>query len=277
MTRPGQPPGASPGRPCVLVLAGVDPSGGAGVFADVQAIAAMGAHALPVVTVLTVQDNNRVYAIYPVPPDQVQAQAAALMAAVPVAAVKIGIVGSRANADCIAALLAQMTALYPALPVILDPVLASGHGDILSQEDAVMVLAPLIAHATLITPNLPEAVALCGGLTDPAAQAHALLAQGARHVLIKGGHGAGSVVTNDWYAADGTTRSWRWPRLDGAFHGSGCTLASAIAGLLAGGASMADALAQGQAYCHQTLVQAFAIGSGQLVPERTLTFLKEPA
>ena len=264
-------------RVCVLVLAGADPSGGAGVYADVQAIAAVGAHALPVITVLTVQDNNHVLALHPVPAAQVLAQAEALLATIPIAAVKIGIVGSRANADCIAALLVRIKAAQPGLPVILDPVLASGHGDALTREDAVAVLEPLLCHATLITPNLPEAAALCHGVTDPAAQAAALFCRGASHVLIKGGHGEGDAVVNHWFAADGTTRSWHWPRLNGAFHGSGCTLASAIAGLLAGGSGMEAALGEAQAYCHQALESAFCIGPGQRIPARTFTLNKEPA
>ncbi|MES2832502.1 MAG: hydroxymethylpyrimidine/phosphomethylpyrimidine kinase [Pseudomonadota bacterium] len=272
---------SAPARPCVLVFAGVDPSGGAGVYADVQAIAATGAHALAVVTVLTVQDHNRVHAVYAVPTSQVQAQAEALMAAVPIAAVKIGIVGSRANAECIAGLLIRLKLINPDLPVVLDPVLASGHGDALTREDALAVIEPLLAHATLITPNLPEAAALCHSLPQdsrhdshpsglPNSQsAAALIARGAQHVLIKGGHGLGDSVVNAWFASDGRHRTWEWPRLPGEFHGSGCTLASAIAGQLARGVAIEQAIAQGQAYCQQTLEQAFAIGPGQQIPNRT--------
>jgi hydroxymethylpyrimidine/phosphomethylpyrimidine kinase len=261
----------------VLVFAGADPSGGAGVYADVQAIAAAGAHALPVITVLTVQDNNRVHAIHPVPAEQVRAQAAALIAAIPIAAVKIGIVGSRANAECIAALLVQLKAAQPGLSVVLDPVLASGHGDALTREDAVVVIAPLLPHATLITPNLPEAMALCGGATDPAEQAAFLIARGAQHVLIKGGHGAGDTVVNRWFGAEGASQAWASPRLQGEFHGSGCTLASAIAGRLAQGAAMRDAIEAGQSYCHAALAHAFAIAPGQAIPDRTFDSLKESA
>jgi len=266
----------------VLVFAGADPSGGAGLYADVQAIAAMGAHALPVVTVLTVQDNNRVYAVAPVTPDQVLAQAEALLATLSIAAVKIGIVGSRRNAECIASILKKLKATRPSLLVVLDPVLASGHGDALTREDALGVIAPLLGYATLITPNLSEAMALTGGVNDPAGQASALFERGATNVLIKGGHGSGETVANHWFSADGATRTWHWPRLDGAFHGSGCTLASAIAGLLAAGSSMVDAIDDGQAYCQQTLHSAFAIGAGQHIPNRTFNshffnLTKEPS
>lgn len=266
-----QPMSQPASRRCVLVFAGVDPSGGAGVYADVQAIAATGAHALPVVTVLTVQDNNHVHAIYPVATGQVVAQAQALIAAMPIAGVKIGIVGSRANAEGIAALLVTLKARQPGLPVVLDPVLASGHGDALTREDAVSVIEPLLAHATLVTPNLPEAAAMSDGLADPAAQAAALFARGAKHVLIKGGHGGGDAVVNIWFSAAGESRAWVWPRLPGAFHGSGCTLASGIAGALAAGTGMEQAIDQGQSYCHASLEQAFSIAAGQLIPNRTFT------
>ncbi|MBC7574609.1 MAG: hydroxymethylpyrimidine/phosphomethylpyrimidine kinase [Herminiimonas sp.] len=264
-----------PGRPCVLVFAGTDPSGGAGIYADLQAIAAAGAHALPVVTVLTVQDNNRVHAIYPLPAEQVLAQAEALIATIPIAAVKIGIVGSRANALCIAALLTQLKIVQPDLPVVLDPVLASGHGDALTRGNALSVIAPLLQHATLITPNLPEASALCPDASGPEAQAAALIARGADHVLIKGGHGEADRIANRWFAADGTTRTWQSPRLHGQFHGSGCTLASAIAGRLAAGDTMHDAIDAGLGFCDRALAQAFTIAPGQAIPARSSVIFKE--
>ena len=265
---------ALPRRACVLLFAGADPSGGAGICADLQAIAAAGAHALPVVTVLTVQDNNRVHAIHPVPVEQVRAQAEALIAAIPIAAVKIGIVGSRANALCIAALLTQLRTMRPDLPVVLDPVLASGHGDALTREDALSVIAPLLAHATLITPNLPEAAALCPDAAGPEAQAAALIARGATHVLIKGGHGEAQMIVNQWFGADGATRTWQSARLPGQFHGSGCTLASAIAGRLAIGDTMHAAIDAGLAFCDAALAQAFAIAPGQAIPARSAEFFK---
>ncbi|WP_426168992.1 bifunctional hydroxymethylpyrimidine kinase/phosphomethylpyrimidine kinase [Pseudoduganella sp. R-34] len=164
-------------RPCVLVFSGADPSGGAGMAADIQAITAMGAHALPVLTAITVQDNNRVHAVMPVAADVVLQQARALLAQVPVAAVKIGIPGSAENAQAIAMLIGELRAthraaagaapgwaqrLYSDPPVVLDPVLRSGHGDALGRDDAVQALAPLLPLATLITPNGPEAAALAG-------------------------------------------------------------------------------------------------------------------
>ena len=269
-------------RPCVLVFAGMDPSGGAGIVADAQAVAGQGAHALCVVTALTVQDNDRAYAVQPVEPELVLRQARALTAKIAVAAVKVGIPGSAANARAIAQVIGALRALQPQLPVVLDPVLASGHGDTLSRGDAVAALAPLLPLVTVLTPNAPEAQAL-SGQASAGAQARALRALGCRHVLITGGHGdgqgIGSEVVNRWFApgaASGAdagappscTQQWRWQRLDGGFHGSGCTLASAIAGQLALGLPTGVALDQAQYYCNAALRDAYSVAPGQRIPLR---------
>lgn len=291
-------------RPCVLVFSGADPSGGAGMAADIQAITAMGAHALPVLTAITVQDNNRVHAVLPVAPEVLLQQARTLLAQVPVAAVKIGIPGSAANAQAIAQLIGELRAthhqaagaapgwaqrLYSEPPVVLDPVLRSGHGDALGHGDAVQALAPLLSLATLITPNGPEAAALAargtrsGGAAVAAAghaawhgtahgsalsHAHALRALGCRHVLVTGGHEAGSeLVVNRWLGPD-CQQNWSWPRLPGTFHGSGCTLAAAVAALLALGNTMAQALAKAQGYTQRALAASYAIAPGQRIPQR---------
>lgn len=267
------PAGAPDGvRPCVLVFAGADPSGGAGLAADILAIHAQGAHALPVVTALTVQDNERVHDVLPVDADVVLRQARALTARTVIAAVKIGIPGSAANAQAIAQVLHELRAQHGALPVVLDPVLASGHGDLLSRGDAAAALAPLLALATVLTPNGPEARALAAIAGADAVQAaRALHARSGAHVLLTGGHeageGAADDVVNRWFAA-GCERSWRWPRLPGAFHGSGCTLAAALAAQLAAGVPLAQALERAQRYCHGTLAHAFAIAPGQRIPLR---------
>ena len=280
-------------RPSVLVFAGVDPSGGAGIAADLQAVAAQGAHALTVVTALTAQDNDRVFDVQPVETALVLRQARALVDKVAIAAVKIGIPGSAANARAIAGLIAQLRLRQPELPVVLDPVLASGHGDLLSRDDAILALAPLLPLVTLLLPNGPEAQALTG-LVDPAAQARELRARGCQHVLITGGHAvdrvisagmgnsdgirsgsgagkddndSGDDIVNRWYGP-GVERQWRWPRLAGGFHGSGCTLAAAAAGLLAQGLSMTQALALAQIYCQRALGASYAIAPGQRIPRR---------
>jgi hydroxymethylpyrimidine/phosphomethylpyrimidine kinase len=238
------------------VFAGLDPSGGAGISADIEAIGAQGAHALPVVTALTVQDNNRVHEVVPVDAELIARQARALASSIAISAVKIGIPGNRANAEAIAHLIRRLRDTHPLLPVVLDPVLASGHGDALSRGDALAALQPLIGVATVAVPNLPEAQAI-GPI--PCA-----------HVLVTGGHGEGESVVNRWHSANGV-RPWSWPRLAGAFHGSGCTLAAAIAGRLALGEVIEAALEAAQRYCHGTLARSYPIAAGQRIPNRQPT------
>lgn len=255
-------------RPGILIFAGSDPSGGAGLQADIQAVTAMGAHPLTVVTALTVQDNDRVFSVHPVPAALVRQQASALIDKIDVAAVKIGIVGNRANAQAIADILRGMKQCRPELPVVLDPVLASGHGDALAADDARQAILCMLPMATLVTPNLPETIALCNGDRRLDTQVDSLL----RHcpnVLIKGGHGDGPEVVNRWFCAD-DQQSWRVPRQAGDFHGTGCTLASAIAALLAHGLSMRDAIAQALAYSDRALKHAFTIADGQRIPDRSV-------
>ncbi|SFG96522.1 Phosphomethylpyrimidine kinase [Duganella sp. CF458] len=210
-------------RPCVLVFSGADPSGGAGMAADIQAITAMGAHALPVLTAITVQDNNRVHAVMPVAAEVVLQQARALLAQVPVAAVKIGIPGSAENAQAIATLIGELRAthraaagaapgwaqrLYSDPPVVLDPVLRSGHGDALGRDDALQALAPLLPLATLITPNGPEAAALAGNAARyrmPARLGAAATAGAAavKRAAAASMTGAGAAPEEVWEAAAG--------------------------------------------------------------------------
>lgn len=256
--------------PTVLVFAGLDPGGGAGLAADVLAIAAQGAHALPVATALTVQDNNLVHAVRPVDTGLVLQQAEALLATCSIGAVKIGIPGNRENARAIAGLLQRLRAVDPDVPIVLDPVLASGHGDALGAGDPVESLAELLALATIALPNEPEACAIAGLTCDGAGFPCHLGSVSCPHLLITGGHGDGRFVVNRWYRGNELLRRWRWPRLPGAYHGSGCTLAAALAGRLALGEGMFAALGAAQAYCHAALAQSFAIAPGQRIPRRFL-------
>jgi hydroxymethylpyrimidine/phosphomethylpyrimidine kinase len=256
-------------RRCVLVFAGLDPSGGAGIQADIEAIGAMGVHALPIITALTVQDNDRVFAVNPVDANILRNQAQVLIDKIQIAAIKIGIVGNKANAEVIADVIKRLRQRQPDLPVVLDTVLASGHGDALSDDNPEDAIFPLLGLATLVMPNLPEAARLCGNELPVEMQAQRLLDFGARHVLIKGGHGKGEhEVVNRWFT-HGDSHEWVWQRLPGSFHGSGCTLASAIAALLAMGKPMRETLVLAQQYAHKALESSYEIASGQRIPNRT--------
>jgi len=241
---------------CVLVFAGLDPGGGAGLAADILAIAFHGAHPLPVATAITAQDNDRVHGASPVDADWIARQAAPLLAAFEIAAVKVGIPGNAANAAAIAGIVRDLRARRPALPVVLDPVLASGHGDALGQGDAVGALHELLPLATIVLPNLPERAALG--------------AQAGRQMLVTGGHAAGDTVVNRWLVDGIEARAWHWPRLPHGYHGSGCTLAAALAARLALGDAMETALDAAQTYTHHTLAQSYALAPGQRIPRRLL-------
>lgn len=268
-------------RPCVLVFAGHDPSGGAGIQADIEAIAAQGAHALPIITALTVQDNNSVRAVYPVDERILRQQFDTLQSHIPIAAVKVGIVGSSQNAVVIAECIARLRLGTPLLPVVVDPVLGSGRGDALAVHDAVEAVRPVLRCASLLTPNLPEllrltAIDMLASTSSDEARMCYLRDEFACDVLLKGGHAEGELVCNYWlpsapgHRVQQAINSWHWPRLSGEFHGSGCTLAAAIAARLALGATMEQSLSSAQSYVQDCLEQAYQIAAGQSIPMRTM-------
>ena len=243
--------------PNVLAFAASDPTGGAGIQADVLTLAGLGCHPLTVLTALTVQDTHGVQRLQAVDAELVAEQANCLRAELPVAAFKLGVLGSAANA----AVVADMLSARARVPVVLDPVLASGRGDALADGALLEALrARLAPLATVITPNSLEARAL-GGVD-------ALLALGCRYVLVTGTHADTPEVVNTLHDARGVVREDRWPRLPASYHGSGCTLASAIAARLALGDAVPEAVRAAQDYTWHTLKRGFKPGSGQYLPRR---------
>lgn len=243
--------------PIVLTFAASDPTGGAGLQADLLTLAGMGCHPLSVLTALTVQDTAGVESLQAVDAEQVRAQADALLAETRVQAFKLGVLGSAANIRSIARLLEE----HPEVPVVLDPVLASGRGDPLADEAMLQALREeLVPQATIVTPNSLEALRLGG--------APALLDAGCEYVLVTGSHAPGEEVVNVLYDRGGVVREDRWPRLPGSYHGSGCTLASAIAAALASGLGVPEAARDAQEYTWQALAAGFRTGAGQLIPNR---------
>ncbi len=257
--------------PLVMTFAATDPSGGAGMQADILTIASMGCHPLSVVTAITVQDTSGVDDIIAMDDDWVVDQARAMLEDVPVAAFKIGLLGSVDNIPAIAEVLAD----YPDVPLVLDPVLASGRGDELVDDDMLDAMRELlIPQTTIVTPNSIEARRLAinedDENDDPSLEecAKRILAMGCEYVLITGTHEQTTKVTNTLYSANGVVRSDSWERLPGSYHGSGCTLASAIAALLAQGVDVPDAVKEAQEYTWQTLKAGFRPGMGQYIPDR---------
>src|SRR4051812_3866550 len=249
--------------PIVLTFAGSDPTGGAGLQADLLTLASMGCHPLSVVTALTVQDTHGVASLDPVDATCVREQAQRVLADMRVAAIKLGLLGSPANVQAVAAILAEHTEI----PVVLDPVLASGRGDVLATDETIAALRELIVpQSTVATPNSVEARRLANA-PSLAQSAQRLVERGAEYVLVTGTHEPGSEVINTLYDRGGVVREDRWPRLAGSYHGSGCTLASAIAAALANGLGVPEAARHAAEVSWQTLAGAFPTRSRPLIPD----------
>ena len=256
--------------PVVLVFAATDPSGGAGLQADLLTLASMGCHPAPVVTAITVQDTRGVEDILPIDAEWVADQARCVLEDMPVAAFKLGVLGS---VETIAAI-AEVVADYPDVPLILDPVLASGRGDTFANDEAIAAMRELLLpQTTIITPNSYEARRLVADERedeelDLATCARRLIAAGCEYALITGTHENTTQVVNRLFGEHGELRSDAWARLPGSYHGSGCTLASALAAALVNGLSVEDAARDAQEYTWQSLEAGFRPGMGQFVPDR---------
>ena len=257
--------------PLVMSFAATDPSGGAGLQADILTISSMGCHPLLAVTAITVQDTSGVDDVMAIDPEWVADQARAMLEDVPVAAFKIGLLGSVENIAAIAEILAD----YPDIPLVLDPVLSSGRGDELANDDMLDAMCELlIPQTTIITPNSIEARRLAldedNEEDDPTLEecAKRILRMGCEYVLITGTHEQTPKVINTLYAERGVLRSDSWVRLPGIYHGSGCTLSAAIASLLAQNVDMQEAVKEAQEYTWQTLRSGFRPGMGQHIPDR---------
>ncbi len=250
-------------EPNVLVVAGHDPSGGAGIQADIEAIAAQGGHALSLITCLTAQDTHNVRRVQPVAPLLLAEQAELLLADCPVAAVKIGLIGDLSQLPWLVELLRQL-----AVPVVLDPILRAGGGaELVGRSLAAGLREQLLPLTTVLLPNAAEARRLSGCEELDQAGA-ALLALGAANVIITGGDEPEAEAVNRWYRPGAPKTEFRWLRLSGRYHGAGCTLASALAARLALGEPLPQALESAQAYTHRCLRAARAVGQGRLIPRR---------
>ncbi|WIM04626.1 MAG: hydroxymethylpyrimidine/phosphomethylpyrimidine kinase [Candidatus Nitricoxidivorans perseverans] len=259
--------------PIVLIFAASDPTGGAGLQADLLTQAGMGCHPLSVVTALTVQDTAGVEDVLPIDAGWISDQARALLEDIPVAAFKLGLLGS---VEAVAAI-AEIIADYPDIPLVFDPVLASGRGDQFADEETVdAMIELLLPQTTILTPNSLEARRLVledaegGGDAPPDLPecARRLVCAGCEYVLITGAHENTSQVVNTLYGSHGAVRTDRWERLPGGYHGSGCTLASAIAANLASGLAIEEAVRDAQEYTWNALAAGFRPGMGQYIPDR---------
>lgn len=257
--------------PLVLTFAASDPTGGAGIQADLLTLASLGCHPLSVVTGLTVQDTAGVEDVLAIDAGWVADQARALLEDVPVSVFKLGMLGS---VETIAAI-AEIVNDYPEIPLVFDPVLASGRGDQLADDEMVdAMVALLLPRTTVLTPNSLEArrLALDEDNEEDAPTlpecARRLINAGAEYVLVTGTHENSPLVVNTLFGPRGRVREDSWERLPGSYHGSGCTLASAIAANIANGLAIEEAVRDAQDYTWHALAAGFRPGMGQYIPDR---------
>jgi hydroxymethylpyrimidine/phosphomethylpyrimidine kinase len=245
----------------VLIIAGSDSGGGAGIQADIKTVTMLGGHAMTAVTAVTAQNTVGVTAVHPVPAEMILAQIDAVVGDIGVDAVKIGMIGGAFAAAQVAERLQRMKADQPGLPVVFDPVMVATSGAPLADDATVAAFGKLMDVATIATPNLPELNRLASE-DDPVAAALHLVGTHGCAVLIKGGHEEGDALADALIEEDNMT-SWQGQRIDTtSTHGTGCTLASAIAVFLAQGSSLADAVARAREFVRIALHDAADLGQG---------------
>lgn len=251
--------------PVVLVFAGSDPTGGAGVQADIEAIVSMGCHVAPVITAVTAQDTVGVKQFAVVETELVIAQARAVLEDMPVAAVKTGMLGNKMVLSAVASILDD----YPRIPLVVDPVQAAGSGHALVEESLDEALRTvLLPRATLATPNTLEARNLAPDADTPVACAQELMSLGCEYVVTTGTHDVTSKVINRLYGHMRLLETFECERLDHSYHGSGCTLAAACAAGLAHGLDPVSAVAKALDYTWQSLKHGYRLGMGQFLSDR---------
>lgn len=251
-------------RPVVLSFSGHDPSGGAGVQADIETLASHQCHSASVITALTQQDSRNVKKLIVQDAEDIINQAQTVLDDLPVKVFKIGLIGHHLVAEAIHSILLQ----YPDIPVVLDPVLAAGGGTPLANEQLITAIVDLLLPCTtVITPNSVEARKLTGlsRLNDCGL---ALLQSGCRYALVTGSHESTSAVTNLLFSDNQLIESYTWDRLPDSYHGSGCTLAASIAALMAHGLEPVQAVSEAQEYTWNSLQAAYRVGKGQHNPDR---------
>ena len=245
----------------ILIIAGSDSGGGAGIQADIKTVTMLGGHAMTAVTAITAQNTLGVTAVHPVPAEMVLAQIDAVVADIGVDAVKVGMIGSPFTAKQVAVRLQELKSADPDLPIVFDPVMVATSGAALADEATIAAFGRLMDVATIATPNLPELKRLTSE-DDPVAAALHLVGQHGCAVLIKGGHEEGDALADALIEEDNMT-SWQGQRIDTEdTHGTGCTLASAIACLLGDGATLADAVARAREFVRVALFAAPGLGQG---------------
>ena len=249
--------------PRILVIAGSDSGGGAGIQADLKTIAMLGGHGMTAITAITAQNTLGVNAVELVRPAMVIAQMEAVIGDIGIDAIKIGMIGSAETAHAVADRLSSVKGM----PIVFDPVMVATSGSVLAAPDTIAAFCRLTALATLVTPNLPELAALGG-------DAQVLAERSGAAVLIKGGHGEDDRIVDRLIEPDGSETIWEDQRIDTRHtHGTGCTLASAIATGLGAGMALPDAISRARTYVRRALLAAPGLGAGH----GPMGFLPDPS
>lgn len=255
-------------RPAVVIcFSGLDPTGGAGISADIEAITAQGAHCCPLISCHTVQNSSDVQHVQQADPQLLTRQATTLLDDIKPDAFKIGALGCAETVKVVANIVRQ----HPGIPVVLDPVISAGGGGKLSREGLIeAIIDELLPLTSVCTPNTLEALKLGQHPTDETLSVADILQRGCHAVLLTGSHRDTKDVHHQLYQSNGTTNHYRYPRLAAEYHGSGCTLASCLAALLAQSHNVTDACQLALDYCRDCLSAAYSLGEGQQFPNRKL-------
>ena len=245
----------------ILIVAGSDSGGGAGIQADIKTVAMLGGHPMTAITAVTAQNTAGVGAVHPVPAEMILAQMDAVIDDIGVDAVKIGMIGGAFAAEQLAGRLQRLKTEQPGIPIVFDPVMVATSGAALADDATIAAFGRLMDVATIATPNLPELKRLTSEEDPVAAALHLVGAHGCA-VLIKGGHDEGDALADALIEEDNMT-SWQGTRIDTtSTHGTGCTLASAIAVFLAEGSSLSDAVSRAREFVRVALQDAPGLGQG---------------
>jgi hydroxymethylpyrimidine/phosphomethylpyrimidine kinase len=245
----------------ILIVAGSDSGGGAGIQADIKTVTMLGGHAMTAITAITAQNTIGVQAVHPIPAEMILQQIEAVVSDIGVDAVKIGMIGGAFAAEQLASRLERLKCDHPGLPIVFDPVMVATSGSALADDATIEAFGRLMDVATITTPNLPELKRLTSE-EDPVAAALHLVGLHGCAVLIKGGHEEGDALADALIEEDNMT-SWQGQRVNTtSTHGTGCTLATAIAFFLATGSTLADAVARAREFVRVALHDAPGLGQG---------------
>ena len=254
--------------PTVLCFGGLDPSGGAGLQADIEAVAACGGHALPIATCLTVQNTAQAHKVSPTESQLILQQAESLLQDVSVDGCKIGVIPNSKIATAVNEIIRQI----PNIPVILDPVIRASRGSTFCDQSTIdAIMQKLLPLTSVATPNVAELVALTSESESLIARAIELCTLGSDYVLLTDAENSAPKVCNKLFNTQGLIKEFYWPKLPHCYHGSGCTLSSALACFLSRKTDVSVATHLAQEFTWHSLQNAQAIGKGQRIPKRIIT------